>query len=78
MNVLGYIKKNQDTIKQTPLNICDALVVSWVAYFDFSIVKDRLPLTISDFDYIPEYKRLEPYYFSYFPKMPKLWIMNIF
>ena len=74
MKLLGYIKKNQDSIKQTPLNICDALVVSWVAYFDFSIVKDRLPLSISDFDYIPEYKRLEPYYFSYFPRFSRKYL----
>lgn len=77
MNVLGYIKKKQDSIKQTPLNICDALVVSWVAYFDFSIVKDRLPLTISDFDYIPEYKRLEPYYFSYFPRFSRKYLKSL-
>ena len=77
MNVLGYVKKNQDSIKQTPLNICDALVVSWVAYFDFSIVKDRLPLTISDFDYIPEYKRLEPYYFSYFPRFSRKYLKSL-
>jgi len=71
MNVLGYIKKNQDDIKKTPLCVCDALVVSWIAYFDFSIVKDRLPLSFNDFDYIPEYKRLEPYYFSYFPRFSR-------
>ena len=74
MKLLGYIKKNQDNIKKAPLNICDALVVSWVAYFDFSIVKDRLPLSISDFDYIPEYKGLEPYYFSYFPRFSRKYL----
>lgn len=74
MNVIGYIKKNQDDIKTTPLNIIDALVISWVAYFDFSIVKDRLPLKISDFAYIPEYQKLEPYYFSYFPRFSRRYL----
>ena len=77
MNVIGYIKKNQDDIKKTPLNICDALVISWVAYFDFSIVKDRLPLSFSDFDYIPEYKKLEPYYFSYFPRFSRRYMNRL-
>ena len=77
MKLLGYIKKNQDDIKTTPLNICDALVISWVAYFDFSIVKDRLPLKISDFEYIPEYKRLEPYYFSYFPRFSRRYLNHL-
>ena len=77
MNVSGYIKKNQDDIKTTPLNICDALVISWVAYFDFSIVKDRLPLKISDFAYIPEYQKLEPYYFSYFPRFSRRYMNRL-
>ena len=77
MRLLGYIKKNQDDIKTTPLNICDALVISWVAYFDFSIVKDRLPLKISDFEYIPEYKRLEPYYFSYFSRFSRRYLNHL-
>ena len=65
MNMIGYIKKYEETFKKSPANIVDALLMSWVAYFDFSYVKDQLPLKFEDFQYINEYKKLDPYISSY-------------
>ena len=65
MNMIGYIKKCEETFKKSPANIVDALLMSWVAYFDFSYVKDQLPLKFEDFQYINEYKKLDPYISSY-------------
>lgn len=63
--MIGYIKKYEETFKKSPANIVDALLMSWVAYFDFSYVKDQLPLKFEDFQYINEYKKLDPYISSY-------------
>ena len=71
MRILAYLKKNQDNLKVTPLNQLDALIISWMAYFDFSIVKDQLPLKLNDFEFINEYKRLEPYESSFFPRFSR-------
>ena len=65
MNMIGYIKKYEETFKKSPASIVDALLMSWVAYFDFSYVKDQLPLKFEDFQYINEYKKLDPYISSY-------------
>jgi len=68
MNMVGYIKKSEETFKKSPANAVDALMMSWVAYFDFSYVKDRLPLKIEDFQYVIEYSALEPFVSSYVPR----------
>ncbi|MBO6262386.1 MAG: DUF2974 domain-containing protein [Bacilli bacterium] len=78
MTVLGYLKKKQDTFKQYPTNIVDALAVSWMAYFDFSIVKDRLPLKVEDFKYIHEYQTLEPYYTAFLPRFSRRYMRALY
>ena len=59
--MIGYAKKAQDSFKKTPANVIDALLMSWMAYIDFSYVKDQLPMKIGDFEYINEYRKLDPY-----------------
>ena len=71
MRILGYLKKNQEDFKTVPLNVADALLISWMAYFDFAPVKDQLPLKLNDFEYINEYKKLEPYESSFFPRFSR-------
>ena len=71
MKMLGYLKKNQDGFETTPFNVVDALLISWMAYFDFAPVKDQLPLKIGDFEYLDEYKELEPYESSFFPRFSR-------
>ena len=65
MNMIGYIKKSEESFKKSPANVADALIMSWMAYFDFSYVKDQLPLKIGDFQYINEYKKLDPFISSF-------------
>ena len=43
MNLLGYVKSNQQTFDESPFSAVDALLVSWIAYFDFDLVKELLP-----------------------------------
>ena len=71
MRMLSYLKKNQDDFKTTPRNVVDALLICWLAYFDFATVKDQLPLKLNDFEYIPEYKKLAPYESSFFPRFSR-------
>lgn len=77
MTVVGYLKKNQLTFQESPSNIADALAVSWMAYFDFSIAKDRFPLKVSDFDYIHEYHTLEPYYTAFMPRFSRRFMKHM-
>ena len=51
-----------------PFNIVDSLAITWMAYFDFAKIKDKLPLTIKELESIPYYKKLEPYESSFVPK----------
>ena len=78
MNMIGYIKKSEDSFKKTPANIADALLMSWMAYFDFSYVKDQLPLKIEDFQYINEYKKLDPYISSYVPRYSRRFLRLLY
>ena len=71
MTILGYLKKNQATFEESPLNNAEALVASWMAYFDFSHVKDQLPFKVSDFKYLHEYQTLEPYYTAFMPRFSR-------
>ena len=71
MNILGYLKKNNEDFQSVPLNVADALLISWMAYFDFAPVKDQLPLKLNDFEYINEYRKLDPYYTSFFPRFSR-------
>ena len=71
MNIYGYVKKNDQSFQDLPFNAVDALVISWMAYFDFSLVKEQLPLRIKDFLDIPLYKKLDPYVSSFFPRFSR-------
>ena len=61
MNIYGYAKHNQKNFEQLPFSSVDALVISWVAYFDFGYVQDKLPLAFKDFKDIKIYDELDPY-----------------
>lgn len=71
MRITGYLKRFQDSFIKTPTNIADALIVSWMAYFDFATVKDQLPLKVHDFKYIYEFHTLEPYYYAFVPRFSR-------
>ena len=78
MNMIGYIKKSDETFKKSPANVADALLMSWVAYFDFSYVKDQLPLKLEDFKYINEYKKLDPYISSFVPRYSRRFLRLLY
>ena len=46
MRVYGYLKMNQKPFSVIPFNAVDALAIAWMAYFDFSTIKEKLPLTL--------------------------------
>lgn len=71
MTVLGYLKKNHESFLTTPTNIVDAVAISWLAYYDFSVVKDQLPMKFGDFKYIHEYHTLDPYYDAFLPRFSR-------
>ena len=77
MTFVGYLKRNHDSFKQYPSNIVDALVASWMAYFDFSHVKDRLPMKVDDFRYIHEYHTLAPYYTAFMPHFSRRFMRRL-
>ena len=77
MRIYGYLKKNQDDFRTTPLNKADILIASWVAYFDFQTVEERLPLKIRDFANIPLYKKNDPYVSSFFPRFSRRFMHNL-
>ena len=68
MHVLGYLKKNQSTFDDVPFNVVDSLVITWMAYFDFAQIDDKLPLSIKEIESIPYYKTQKPYMSSFVPK----------
>lgn len=39
MNIYGYVKTNQLDFEELPFSSVDALVISWVAYFDFDYIQ---------------------------------------
>ncbi len=78
MNMIGYIKKSEETFKKSPANVADAVVMSWMAYFDFSYVKDQLPLKIGDFKYINEYKQLDPFISSFVPRYSRRFLRLLY
>ena len=71
MNILGYLKKNQEPFEKVPFNVADVLLFSWMAYFDFASVKEQLPLSLKEFEAIPYYKKEDPYRSSFFPKFSR-------
>ena len=68
MHVYGYLKKNHSTFDVVPFNVVDSLAITWMAYFDFAIVKEKLPLTFKEIESIPYYKTQDPYTSSFVPK----------
>ena len=77
MNILGYLKKNQDTFSKTPFNVADVLLFAWVSYFDFLPIKELLPLPIKEFANIPYYKQDGPYLSSFFPKFSRKFMRHM-
>ena len=77
MNILGYLKKNQDSFAKTPFNVADVLLFSWVAYFDFLPIKELLPLSLKEFANIPYYKQEGPYIASFFPKFSRKFMKHL-
>ena len=61
MNIYGYIKQNQKSFEELPFSSVDALVISWVAYFDFEHVLKKLPLTLKRIGGMSYYHKLDPY-----------------
>lgn len=78
MTILGYLKQNQSSFKECPTNIADALVASWMAYFDFSPVKDQLPFKVEDFKYLHEYQTLAPYYTAFLPRFSRRFMNRMY
>ena len=76
--MIGYIKHTHGNFKTMPSNICDALVACWLAYFDFSVVKDQMPIKINDFRYVHEYHTLVPYYTSFFPRFSRRFMKRLY
>ena len=71
MNILGYVKKNYETFETIPFNIVDSLVISWMAYFDYSSIKEKLPLNVASIEVLQEFKKLTPYVSSFFPRFSR-------
>ena len=65
MNIYGYSKQNQKSFEELSFSSVDALVISWVAYFDFDYVLDKLPLSFEEIGAIAYYHKLEPYKASF-------------
>ena len=78
MTILGYLKQNQSSFKECPTNLVDALVASWMAYFDFSPVKDQLPFKVEDFKYLHEYQTLTPYYTAFLPRFSRRFMNRMY
>lgn len=68
MRVYGYLKKNQKSFSVVPFNAVDALAIAWMAYFDFSSVKEKLPLTLKGIESLSYFKKTDPYVSSFVPK----------
>ena len=68
MNIYGYVKTNQLDFEELPFSSVDALVISWVAYFDFDYIQDRLPIAFKELRNINYYHKLEPYKAAFLAK----------
>ena len=75
MNILGYIKNNNQTFEEMPFTAVDALVVSWISYFDFAEAAHLLPIAIKEIGTIPHYHKLDPYKGTFLAKTSRK-IMN--
>ena len=75
MNFLGYIKSNQLSFNELAFSSVDALVVSWLSYFDFDPIKEKFPIEIKEIGDISYYHKLEPYKASFLAKTSRK-IMN--
>ena len=75
MNIHGYAKSNQLTFEELPFSSVDALVISWVAYFDFDAIIDKLPIAFKEIVNIPYYHKLDPYRGSFMARTSRR-IMN--
>ena len=62
MNIYGYIKEENKAFNEKPFGAVDALVFSWLAYYDFEKIKEIYPLPLKAIKDIPYYQKLGPYY----------------
>lgn len=77
MRLKTYSKKEQRTFEELPFNIIDALILAQVSYFDFSPIKDKLPLKFADLKYNKYYKTEKPYFDSFVPKTSLKHMQNL-
>ena len=75
MNILGYVKSNQLSFNELTFSSVDALTLSWLSYFDFDYIKERLPIEIKSIGGVPYYHKLDPYKASFLAKTSRK-IMN--
>ena len=75
MNILGYIKNNQKTFNELAFSSVDALVISWISYFDFDPMIEKLPIQLKEVSHVPYYHKLEPYKATFLAKASRK-IMN--
>ena len=62
MNIRGYVKGENRTFDEKPFMEVDALVIAWLAYFDFEPIKELYPLPLKTIKDIPYYQKIHPYY----------------
>ena len=77
MNIYGYVKSNQLSFEQLSFSSVDALVISWVAYFDYEPIKELLPLRVEEIADFPHYHKLDPYKGAFLARASRK-IMNAF
>lgn len=77
MNIYGYIKSNQLSFEELSFSSVDALVISWIAYFDYEPIKELLPLSIKEIGDFPYYHKLDPYKSAFLARASRK-IMNAF
>ena len=77
MNFSGYVQVNQQPLEESPLNNVDVLVLCWLAYFDFSSIKDKLPIKIKDIDKFPVFQTLDPYEASFMARKSRIFMKRL-
>lgn len=77
MNFITYTKKQQETFDVVPLNAVDLLVISWLSYFDFCPVKDKMPFVITDLKNEKYYQTTKAYTDSFLVKKSRRMMQNI-
>jgi len=69
MALYRYIQGKKETFEQSPVNPLDVLAFTWLTYFDFSTLEERLPIAIKDLLGTPFEKNLEKSHQSWVPRI---------